>query len=132
MIVIDASIVANALADDRSDGAAVRSRLLRERQLLAPDLLDVEVVSVLRRRWLAGDLSDERAMAAVDDLGDLPVDRVPMRLLARRAFDLRANVTPYDGVYIALAEALGCSLLTADKRLARAPGVHCTVELFGG
>ena len=129
MIVVDASVVANALADDGADGDLARRRLLDAGELAAPDLVDVETTSVLRRRWLAGDLSARRFSTAVDDLGDLAVVRVPTLPLMRRAYELRANVTAYDAAYVALAEHLGWVLLTADSRLARAPGITCTVEV---
>ena len=128
MIVVDASVIANAVADDDQDGNLVRTRLVRAKALYAPDLLDVEVLSVLRRRWLAGALTQERFEAAIDDLIALPVERVSMLSLVPRAFALRSNVTAYDGVYLALAEALDVPLLTADRRLAQAPGIGCAVE----
>lgn len=130
MIVVDASVVANALADDGDDGDLARRRLIEAGELAAPDLVDVETVSVLRRRWLAGDLSARRFSTAVDDLGDLAVLRVPTGPLMRRAYQLRANVTAYDASYAALAELLGWVLLTADSRLSRAPGINCTVEVL--
>lgn len=129
MIVVDASVVANALADDGADGDLARRRLLDAGELAAPDLVDVETTSVLRRRWLAGDLSARRFSTAVDDLGDLAVVRVPTLPLMRRAYELRANVTAYDAAYVALAEHLGWVLLTADSRLSHAPGITCTVEV---
>ncbi len=130
MIVVDASVVANALADDGPDGDLARQRLLDAAELAAPDLVDVETVSVLRRRWLAGDLTARRFSTAVDDLADLTMSRMPTLPLMRRAYELRANVTAYDASYIALAEHLGWILLTADRRLARAAGVRCDVEVL--
>lgn len=70
-VVVDASAVANALADDGDDGDLARGRLLDAADLAPPDLIDVETVSVLRRRWLAGDLTARRFSSAVDDLADL-------------------------------------------------------------
>lgn len=128
MIVVDASVLANALADDSDDGVRARARLLAEDQLFAPELIDVEVASVFRRRWLAGDLNDERLTEAIKDLAAVEIERMPMRQLMSRVLDLRRNVTPYDAVYVALAEVLGCSLLTADQRLALAPGPRCEIE----
>lgn len=128
--MVDASVLANAVADDETDGAQARA-VLAGRNVNAPELVDVEVVSVLRRRWLAKTLSARRFATAVDDLGVLPVQRFPMRSLLTRAYELRANVSAYDAVYVALAEGLGCPLLTADRRLARAPGVRCTVRVLG-
>jgi predicted nucleic acid-binding protein len=130
VIVVDASVIANALADDDDDGRAARGELRRAGDLTAPDLLDVETLAVLRRRWLADTLSDERFAAAVEDLQRLAVERVPAIRLVRRAFELRANVTAYDAMYVALAELLECELLTADKRLAKAPGARCAVRLL--
>jgi len=131
LIVVDASVVANALADDGHDGDVARRHLTDAPRLAAPDLVDVETVSVLRRRWRAGDLTARRFSAAVDDLADLAMVRVPTLPLMRRAYELRANVTAYDATYVALAEQLGWVLLTADARLSRAPGIRCAVELIG-
>jgi predicted nucleic acid-binding protein len=130
VIVVDASVVATALADDGAAGWHARARLLQADQLAAPDLVDVETVSVLRRRWLAQTLTARRFSTAVDDLADLALDRFPTLPLMRRAYQLRANVTAYDASYVALAELLECTLLTADARLAKAPGTRCRVEVF--
>ncbi|MGB9112395.1 MAG: type II toxin-antitoxin system VapC family toxin, partial [Acidimicrobiales bacterium] len=97
----------------------------------APDLIDVETVAVLRKRWLASTITTRRFAAAVADLEELDLDRYPSLRLMRRAYELRANVTAYDATYIALAELLGCELLTADQRLANAPGPRCVVRLLG-
>ena len=67
---------------------------------------------------------------SVDDLLALPLARFPTGPLMSRAHELRANVTAYDASYIALAEGLACTLLTADARLARAPLVRCDIEIF--
>lgn len=130
VIVVDASVTANALADDGADGDLARRRLIVAAELAAPDLVDVEIVSVLRRRWQAGDLTARRFSAAVDDLADLAIVRLPTLPLMRRAYELRENVTPYDAAYVALAEHLDTTLLTADARLARAPGLRCPVEVL--
>ena len=130
MIVVDASVLANALADDRSDGTAARARLAGAGDLTAPDLVDVETVAVLRKRWAAGDLSRNRFSTAIDDLQALDMTRYPALPLLRRAFELRHNVTAYDAVYVALAERLECVLVTADQRLASAPGISCPVEVL--
>ena len=76
-----------------------------------------------------GSLSAAQARRAVDDLLDIPLVVYPTTPLLRRAWSLRNNLTPYDACYVALAEALGCALLTADARLANAPGSRCSIEL---
>lgn len=128
MIVVDASVLANVVGDDGPDGHRARGEL-RNGDVTGPDLIDVETVSVLRKWWLAGTLSEVRFAAAVEDLEQLPLARVPTLGLMRRAYELRANVTAYDASYVALAEVLGCELLTADRRLARAPGTRCPIRL---
>jgi predicted nucleic acid-binding protein len=129
VIVADASIVANALGDSGADGSAARSALHRESDIAAPDLVDVETVSVLRRRWLVGDLTARRFRSAIGDLGDLAIIRYPALPFMQRAYELRSIVTPYDAAYIGLAETLGCPLLTADGRLASAPGPRCEIRV---
>ena len=130
MIVLDASVLANVVGDDGAAGTKARARLAAADAASVPDLADVETVSVLRKRWLAGDLTDRRFRAAVDDLLALPLTRFATGPLMRRAFTLRQNVTPYDAAYIALAEGLACPLVTADARLKRAPATACQVELL--
>lgn len=130
MIVVDASVLANVVGDDEAAGKIARARLEAAGEASAPDLVDVEVVSVLRRRWLSGDLSEARFRSAIDDLLALPVTRFPVGPMMTRAFELRANVTAYDACYVALAEALDCPLLTADVRLAAAPTISCATEVL--
>ncbi len=129
MIVADASVVATALLDNEADGPAVRARLRGER-LAAPDLLDLEVLSVIRRLHAMGRVNEVRARQEIHDLTELNVERAPHRPLLRRCWELRHNLTPYDAAYVALAEASNATLLTADERLARAPGIDCRIELL--
>ena len=129
MIVVDASVIVTALADDGPDGDQARERLRGER-LAAPHLIDLEVISAWRRMASAGDLAGRRAELAIADLRALRVDRVSHGRLLERCWELRANLTIYDGAYVALAEILDAVLLTADNRLARAPGMRCTIELL--
>ncbi len=130
MIVVDASIVASALGDDGAGGEHARASLTGER-LFAPELIDLEVASVWRRALRAGRLSNDRALRALADLAALPLARAPHRPLMARIWELRDNLTLYDAAYVALAEALEARLLTADRGLARAPGVRCEVRLMG-
>lgn len=130
MIVVDASVLANVIGDDGADGRRARGEIRGAGPVAAPDLVDVETVAVLRKRWLAGTMSDSRFSAAISDLEQLGIRRYPTLPLMRRAFELRANVTAYDASYVALAELLGCDLLTGDGRLAGAPGPRCTIRLL--
>ena len=130
MLVVDASVLAPVVVDVGEDGRRLRRRL-RSEAIAGPDLVRIEVLSVVRRHVAAGRLGEEQARRAVDDLARLPIAIHPTGRLVRRAWELRENVTPYDACYVALAEVLGCPLLTADARLARAPGLRCAVELFG-
>ena len=130
MIVVDASVLANAIGDDEEAGRQARELLRVHRELAAPDLVDVETTAVLRRRWRAGTISDQRFEQAIEDLTDIPLARFPTLGLMRRAFELRANVTAYDACYVALAEALDWPLCTADRRLAHASGPRCAMQLI--
>jgi predicted nucleic acid-binding protein len=95
----------------------------------APDLLVFEVLAVLRRAVGRGELSEIRARAALDDLGDLAVELFPTLPLRRRAFELRANLTAGDGLFLALAELLGEPFATKDRALARAAREHTGVDV---
>lgn len=129
MIVVDASVVAPALGDDGLDGHRARVRLRGER-LAAPHLIDLEVSSVWRRQLSAGRMNRRRAALALRDLMDLPLRRARHVGLLPRCWQLRQNLSLYDGAYVALAEALGVTLLTADQRLSQAPGPRCAIELL--
>ena len=85
---------------------------------------------MLCKRWIAGTVSDRRFAAAVEDLEQLDLDRYPTLPFMRRAYELRANITAYDSAYVALAETLGCELLTGDGRLANAPGPRCAIRVL--
>ncbi len=129
MIVVDAGVLVTALADDTGVGRAVRERLATE-DLVAPELVDLEVASALRTLVRRDVLDHHRAAAAIADLGALAMRRVPHLPLLDRCWALRANVTVYDAAYVALAERLSCRLLTADRRLAAAPGTTCEFEVI--
>jgi predicted nucleic acid-binding protein len=92
-------------------------------------LLDVEVAQVIRRYAANGEIDQERGHAALDDLADMPLRRYPHDFLLSRVWSLRHNLTAYDAVYVALAEALDAALVTRDQRLAAAAGHHARVEL---
>lgn len=130
MIVVDASVLANVVGDDGADGRRARHELRNASGIGAPDLVDVETAAVLRKRWLSGTISDRRFSAALDDLEAIDLERYPTLPLIWRSYELRANVTAYDALYVALAEALGCGLVTGDQRLATAPGPRCVIRVL--
>lgn len=127
MLVADASVLAPALADGGPDGQRLRTRL-RGETIIGPDLLRIEVTSVLRRHANNGQLTPDQADAAITDLLAFPITVFPTAPLLGRVWELRANLTAYDACYVALAEAADVVLLTADRRLANAPGPRCQIE----
>ncbi|MDE0579373.1 MAG: type II toxin-antitoxin system VapC family toxin [Acidimicrobiia bacterium] len=96
--------------------------------LASPELLDPEVMSVLRRAVLTGRLEEARAVMALSDLAIWPMDRISHRTLALSAWEHYSNVSAYDAFYVAAARAMGVPLLTADGRLARSTGLDITVH----
>jgi predicted nucleic acid-binding protein len=129
VIVVDASVLATALGDDGPDGDYARAKLRGER-LNAPEIVDLEVASVWRRQLQAGLIDPRRAQLALADLDAMPLRRAAHRPLLSRCWELRDNVTIYDASYVALAEALDATLLTADRRLASAVGPRCEIEVL--
>ncbi len=129
MIVVDASAVIELLL--RTPAAkSVEAHLFESGQTLhAPHLLDIEVAQVIRKYAAKGEIGDERARVALDDLANLRMQRYPHDFLLPRVWELRNNMTAYDAVYVALAEVLNAALLTRDKRLANASGHEARVEL---
>lgn len=129
MIISDASVVVLAVADDTPRGDLAR-RTLSGQPTRAPHLLDVEVVHALRSNVRRGTLDAARATRAIEDLARSGIVRVPHRRLLPRMWELRDNLTAYDASYVALAEVLGVTLVTADARVAAAPGIRCDVEVL--
>lgn len=127
MLVVDASVLVPVLADAGTDGQRFRDRL-RGETIVGPDLLRIEVASVLRRHENTGQVTIEQVEDAISDLLAFPITVFPTAPLLRRVWELRSNLTAYDGCYVALAEALDTALLTADHRLANSPGLRCQVE----
>lgn len=129
MIVVDASALLEALLHTPA-GKRAQERLFAPGETLhAPHLLDVEVAQVVRRYAAAGEIDSELGRAVLVDLADFPARRYPHVFLMPRVWDLRHNLTAYDAVYVALAEALDAPLVTRDRRLATASGHHARVEL---
>ena len=129
MIVVDASAVLEVLLRTPAAKAVEGWLFDRQRTLHGPHLLDVEVAHVVRRYAATGEIDHERGREALADLADLPLRRYPHGFLLPRVWQLRNNLTAYDAVYVALAEALDAPLLTRDQRLAAAAGHRARVEL---
>jgi predicted nucleic acid-binding protein len=120
MIVVDASAVLDGLLDPAGHEQIATALVGAGEPLAAPDLLDVEVLSVLRRWERRGELATARARHALDDLAELPIVRHPARALLDTAWAMRQTLTAYDAQYVALARALSGALLTTDRRMADA------------
>jgi len=130
VIVIDASALLEFLLQT-SRGERVETRLFREAdELHAPHLVDVEIAQGLRRLVRNGEVASGRAEEAMADLTDLDLHRHPHVDLLRRAWKLRDNVSAYDAVYVALAEAMEAPLVTCDGPLANAPGHRARIEVI--
>lgn len=129
MAVIDASAVVELLING-SRGQRLRVRLAREDSIEAPHLIDAELLHALRRFSRRGKASVAWCERALDQWKRLPVDRYGHHLLLDRIWALRHNVSAYDAAYVALAEARSTVLLTADHRLAGAPGLKGRIELI--
>ncbi len=129
MTVIDTSAVVDFLL---GTGVAqqVEALMTGEGELAAPDLLAFEVLAVLRREAHRGSIADDRATAAVDDLGDLPIELFPSLPLRQRAWALRRNLTTADALFAALAEQLDEPFATKDGPLATEVAKHATLTVL--
>lgn len=129
MIVVDASALVEILLPTAA-GEAVSERLFDSGDsLAAPHLIDVEAAQVLRRYAQAGEIDDLRGRESMADLADMPIRRYPHSVLLPRVWELRRNLTAYDALYVALAEALDAPLVTRDRRLAGSAGHGADIEL---
>ena len=128
MIVVDASALLEFLLQTPL-GARVEARLFRDKEEFhSPHLMDVEVTQGLRRLVRAGEVSAARAAEAIEDLNDFDLHRHAHLTLLTRAWQLRENVTAYDAMYVALAEALDATMITCDEPLAKTPGHRARIE----
>jgi predicted nucleic acid-binding protein len=128
MIIVDASVIVPALVSSGKSDDRLREAL-QTHELLAPDHVNLEVMSVLRKYCRQNVLREERTASALFDLGEFPLERVPVSALEPRIWELRHNVTTYDAAYVALAERFGAELWTFDQKLANAPGVGCVIKV---
>jgi predicted nucleic acid-binding protein len=130
MIVLDASAAVDWLLQTPA-GQRIENRIYsRNETLHAPHLLDLEVTQVLRRLVQQGVVPAYRADDAIRDLLDLRVNRYAHFVLLPRIWQLRHNLSAYDAAYLVLAEKLGATLVTRDRRLASPTGHAATIELF--
>jgi predicted nucleic acid-binding protein len=124
VIVVDASAALSALLN-----AGPARRVLTNEQLHVPHLIDSEVASGLRRLVIAREVGVDAAWIALDAWRRLGMTRYAVFSLLDRVWELRDNLSAYDASYVALAEHLDCSLLTADGRLGRSPGLRCPITV---
>jgi predicted nucleic acid-binding protein len=130
VIVLDASAAIEWLFQSPA-GVKIDRRIFSVSESLhAPHLLDVEVLQVLRRYVRDKTITAQRGQEAIEDLGDLPLNRYPHDFLVPRIWELRATLTAYDAAYVALAELLEAPLLTCDGKIASAPGHDANVEVM--
>ena len=128
MLVVDAGCLFEALVGTPV-GQQVKRLLKDDEDQAAPHVVDVETLNVIRRYHLLGRLDETAARQAAEDLRAWPGQRFGHQGLIPRVWDLRHNVRGWDAFYVALAEALDATLLTLDKRLARASGPRCRIQL---
>lgn len=128
MIVVDASCLGEVLVAG-AGAQAVRDRLAADSDHVAPHVIDVEVLGVVQRLRMLELIDDTAATLAVENLRLWPGERFGHRALLERAWELRDTVRGWDGMYVALAEALDLTLVTRDERLSRASGPRCDIEL---
>jgi predicted nucleic acid-binding protein len=128
VIVIDASLVVDVLISPDADH--LLEYVFSSRDLVAPHVIDIEVLNSLRHSWIRRLLSDERLSEALTDFTDLRVERYSHQPLRQRIWELRANVTTADAAYVALAELLDAPLITRDRRLARSSGHSARIEFI--
>jgi predicted nucleic acid-binding protein len=130
VIVVDASCLYEVVAGaDFAEEA--RRRLATDPDQAAPHVIEAEVLGVIRRQHMLRRLDGTAARQAVEDLRDWPGERFGHRSLLDRAWQLRDRVRTWDALYVALAEALGATLVTLDRRLAAVPHLDCTIEVLG-
>lgn len=128
-IVLDASVVVEVLLNSNAGKHTMARLIAADAELHAPELLDIEVLHVLRRLVRQGAMTEPRADEALVLLDALPLTRHRHAALKNRCWQLRANLSAYDATYVVLAEGLGASLLTRDARLARTRGVAAPIHV---
>ena len=130
MSVIDASVFADALLVAGPTGDHARDAVAAEQELHVPEIFSTEVLSAIRGLALAGQISTGRARRAMEQLASVRLERYPIEPFIDRVWELRHNLTVYDAAYVALAEGLETTFVTADQRVAAAAGPRCEIRLL--
>ncbi len=128
MIVLDASAALKMIL--RHEGSEALAARVIGKDIHAPALIEVEVVSGLRHLQRQRRVAEDRATIGLEWFLDLGIEKHHGPDLTRRIFALRHSLSAYDAAYVAVAELIQAPLLTADGRLSRAHGHRARVELF--
>jgi predicted nucleic acid-binding protein len=131
VIVVDASAIGELLTGDETQSREVARLLSAQRDVAAPEVIDLEISSMLSRQARMRMVTRSEADALLEDYLDIGVQLFPHRAILRRAWQLAYTVSVYDAAYVALAEALDAPLVTCDHRLARATG-HSVAIIYAG
>ena len=129
MIVLDASAVVDLLLKPAAETNELRARIRAAAVVYGPHLMDAEVANTLRRHVLRGRMDQVSARRALRRLAAMRLRLWPHQPFLGRALALRHQLTAYDAIYVAMAEATGATLLTRDARLAGATGHRARVEV---
>jgi predicted nucleic acid-binding protein len=125
VIVVDACVWTDSLTHDGDLGEWARDQIDQDTHCLVTEHTRIEVANSIRGKVLQGKISQQRGRDAIDVLGLMEMDVVPTVGLLSRVWELHANVTAYDAAYVAIAERIGCPLVTSDLKLVGAPGPQC-------
>lgn len=123
-------MLATALIDDGPDGDLARERVRADGDIHAPHLVDLEVMSTLRKGVQRGEIDASRAVQALVDLADTCIRRYPHSSFWPRIWELREDLTVYDAMCVALAETPDAVFVTADERIKGAAAVRCVCEVL--
>jgi predicted nucleic acid-binding protein len=130
LTVIDCSAMIELVAAKTQTGDAIARRVTTAQILYVPNVLDGEVISALLGLIRGQKISEQEADAALSNYRAFPVERQDVLPLWPRLKILRTNLSAYDAQYVALAEALNVSLITADARIKRSGAARCEIEVF--
>ena len=130
MIVLDASAALELLLNTGKGKLIAQEIISGQTTLHAPHLIDLEIVQSLRRYVLSGNMSEARAMTAINHWLQLDVARYPHEPFIATIWQYRNNITAYDAAYVALAKVLKATLVTCDNALAEITGLDKSIEVI--